>query len=712
MRLAVAALAALALALTGITYVPPSGGPPENLPPSVDAGGPYTVYIDDCTTLAPIVSDPEDDALAFAWGFTAGDGEDEACENATFDPSSTVEAPDLCIPSGAPEGACTLALAVSDGENDPELDTASLTVAEAPEFVLTTEVLASRTSGVAPFAVRFTGHADCDANETSGEWVDQRDCLYFWDFGDPESPDYEYGARAKAGLASPSNQRIGFVSGHVYTEPDTYTATLTTTNLNLDQGQDTQAITVSAWGGTTFCVSSSGTFTDCPGGATQITSSDFDDALAGNSNCNADAAATRCLFRCGETFASSTAVSLAAGPGIIGHFGTCTGSNFPIVTGSGVALNLNDDWRIWGLDFNGQGLNGNGTDNVLLYETTIRNSGGTGGLVAFGAGQDGLYLVRSVIDNTGTSGGAPAGLYAMHSDLVIAGSRVSNSGTTNGHNARIGLNDDNAIIASEFGPSVAGNSLKLVSEGNLCTQQERIYLGDGVLRRSASNEGMPIRGQYCNGSGTDCGDDAAHPIDRLIMEGWLATGPDDETQSAVDGSKIAISLGTIVNAAIRNNVVDLTAGWANGIWFRNYTIGKLPSACGDIDVPVIGSESVFANNTAVYSLGTNPADDETVFNVESIHSAQFFGNVMYTEVSGRWGAPFVCSGTCSPESDNVRVTSNPFVGSHPFVDIDDAMIGSGSALIGQGLDDDAVWFDAFGRARGTTFDAGAFEYVP
>ena len=187
-------------------------------------------------------------------------------------------------------------------------------------------VTAPRTSCAAPCAIFFDARGSSDADLSRD--AEFADLIYSWDFGDPDSGDWEQGARAGTGTPHSRNVDTGFVAGHVYENPGTYTATLTVSD---GTSSDTDSIVVqiqdpnTVWpGSNTVCISSSGMPSagagGCPSGAATVQTSDYDQAMFSN-NCNS--AARRCLFKRGDQFTGSTTVTMtSSGPTLIGAYGS------------------------------------------------------------------------------------------------------------------------------------------------------------------------------------------------------------------------------------------------------------------------------------------------------------------------------------------------------------------------------------------------------
>lgn len=144
---------------------------------------------------------------------------------------------------------------------------------------------------------------------------------YYWDFDDPEVTGQTWrNGRSRDHETYP-------IASHVFECPDgpcTRTISVTVADWENNVAQAEVTITVpdedTAWGpSATDCVSTSGTFTDCPAGADHVTSSDFDATLQ-------TATAKRTLYRCGESFAASAAPNVSQGTGygsLMGGFGDC-----------------------------------------------------------------------------------------------------------------------------------------------------------------------------------------------------------------------------------------------------------------------------------------------------------------------------------------------------------------------------------------------------
>jgi len=139
----------------------------------------------------------------------------------------------------------------------------------------TINALASRLTGVAPLIVHFetigvVGVAQ--PPEVAGR-REYADFSYAWGFDDPDAGVWGISGKSK-------NTDYGYVAGHVFETPGTYTVVvLVTDGVTVFESHD---VTITVTDPDTFysttntiCVSTSGDFTGCPIGATQVTSSAF-----------------------------------------------------------------------------------------------------------------------------------------------------------------------------------------------------------------------------------------------------------------------------------------------------------------------------------------------------------------------------------------------------------------------------------------------------
>ena len=223
---------------------------------------------------------------------------------------------------------------------------------------LSVSLVPSRTSGVAPLSVFFDASGTTDASVTSRPF---HDLEYRWDFGDPLGSPVS-GTTWATGSGAGSNSRnaaLGPVAAHVFEVPGTYTVALSVFD-GINSANAETTVTVSdpeaVFAGTsTVCFSASGTFTGCPSGATQVTTSDFVAAIAAH-----QATGKRLLFRRTETFTAASSASITAtGPGLVGAFGTGVAPRVQMSGATAILLMSSPatpdigDWRVMDLELDG-----------------------------------------------------------------------------------------------------------------------------------------------------------------------------------------------------------------------------------------------------------------------------------------------------------------------------------------------------------------------
>lgn len=214
---------------------------------------------------------------------------------------------------------------------------------------------ASRDAGcVAPCAVFFDATATSDPS-TDAPFLDLD---HRWDFGDERGESW-----AVSGL--PRNTAVGGIAGHLYTQPGTFTVTLTVTNRMGAHSTARQQVRIDDpervfAGDKTVCVSVSGDFGGCPAGAAHARSGDFDAVLA-------NAPGRRTLLRRGESFDWDRPVRLvdATGRGAsLGAFGSGTQrAKLRASAGSRVMIDPGNDWRVAHVE-----LEGGGSDRSAIDE--------------------------------------------------------------------------------------------------------------------------------------------------------------------------------------------------------------------------------------------------------------------------------------------------------------------------------------------------------
>jgi len=234
---------------------------------------------------------------------------------------------------------------------------------------LTLKVTQPRTTGVAPFLAFFDATTTTETATIGGVNSTFNDVYYTWDFGDTGISGQGTWANGANGI-NQKNKATGPVAAHLYVLP---TASTTDTNYTAQvwatDGTNiatcTVPVTVFAPSGTTngfsaantFCASTSGTFTSCPGAtANNLTTASAATALGHL------ASGKRVLFRCGETFTGTFNIPNTVTKASIGAYGGCENisTNRPIFTGSinwlagaSTQTAVPTDVRVADLDFEG-----------------------------------------------------------------------------------------------------------------------------------------------------------------------------------------------------------------------------------------------------------------------------------------------------------------------------------------------------------------------
>jgi hypothetical protein len=220
---------------------------------------------------------------------------------------------------------------------------------------------ANRTSGVAPLGVFFDA-----VDTTSPVWQSgvvqpsgekYATFQYEWDFGDPASGTWTTTGNSR-------NAATGYTAAHVFESPGTYTVSLKVTDPASNVSTYVQTITVTAISGTVHYVDAvSGNDSNdglTPSTAWRTVAKGFASGIATNASL---------LFKRGQTHTSTGATPVqAAGPGIIGAYGTGAKPTFQITDATGPIALYNSDWRI--MDLNLVGVN--------VYDATAVDFYGSG----------------------------------------------------------------------------------------------------------------------------------------------------------------------------------------------------------------------------------------------------------------------------------------------------------------------------------------------
>ncbi|MEK7706124.1 MAG: PKD domain-containing protein, partial [Myxococcota bacterium] len=456
-------------------------------------------------------------------------------------------------------------------------------------------LVAARSSGVAPLAVFFDASGTTDATVTSRPF---HDLEYRWDFGDPAGSPVSgttWGAGSGAGV-NDRNFATGPVASHVFETPGIYTVTVTAFDGTNTAATDTtitvQNPNVVFVGDNTTCFSTSGTFTGCPAGATQVTTSSFATAVS-----TYQASGKRLLFRRGETFVAASAARInTTGPGIVGAFGTgaapvvqMTGNATVLVISSSTTPTLKD-WRVMDLEVDGSSgdntiaVSADGGFNQMLglrlnvHDAFRGVSAGPSILDWYnnnGNPGHAIYEDWAVVDSTITP--MPNGCVTCGWSIAVAGLRtsiqgnISGSALTGGPERIRGACLTKSVIANNSVAGGADNEVWLFgvdwttagvcNPGGVGTYAEQIIMADNKMTGGSS--AWMVRVTPENG-----GDDA-RLRDMIVERNWFISGAG--TQMAVNSDA--------AESTFRNNIFDTTADIYHGCLAVNQW-GSAPAPYG------------------------------------------------------------------------------------------------------------------------------------
>jgi hypothetical protein len=571
--------------------------------------------------------------------------------------------------------------------------TISATFSAAQAGGISLSLVPARTSGVAPLAVFFDASGTTDVGVTTRPF---HDLEYTWDFGDPvvgTTGTWAYGAQP--GVSS-KNSATGPVAAHVFEKSGTYTVSVTAFD-GTNTVTTSKTITVDdpelVFAGTkTACVSTSGTFTGCPVGASQVTTSSFTTAMA-----NISGTVKRVLFRAGETWTTTAGVQISqAGSGYIGSFGTGTkpvirygsGSNYSIIDFS------SDDWRAMDLAIDGGGLvNGvsafwnGGRAQITLLRNDVTNSNGAfdtdnGSAMSGGTNSD-QYTIQNCTSNgiNGTSGTVNAWIFGTR--LAFQGNFLDNQATVDGGGNPLWGGEHvlrfpkviKGVIANNSlqNPGKAKALLKLHSSNLLSSQAvwdgtytEKVVISDNVFVGSSIGA-WPLAIASQNSSYDE-------RLRDIITERNYFTGPQSGLMMEENTSAITVrnnifnmdSTSVYPDAmAVGGNLVTSPNDWMN---FYNNTI-YTASASSQIYSLYISSSGlvitmknnllVTPNNTARMSTGTAASITQSNNFLSRTPSAVFVNGspTVSADYALKSGSPAIGAGTPIPVWDDfVRAT--------------------------------------------------------
>jgi PKD repeat protein len=421
----------------------------------------------------------------------------------------------------------------------------------------------------APLAVFFSARGTtCTTGECDNQPIENEAfhaLSYQWSFGDSGS-----GTWAASGQSR--NVEYGPLAIHVFDRPGTYNVQLTVRS-NTEALPRTVTVYVddpnTVWSGKTRCISSSGNFTGCPSGATQVTSSSYGSATA-----TALAAGDRrILFRGGETFALDATPSLPNGPGMIGSYGSgkaringVGGAQDFVRQGSSVA-----DWRFVDLEvlqavsgtswvnnlIQREGSGGSVTTNFLWYKIK-RLTGDTAILdvheTTGSYGSPGTFIVESEIGSGGT---ANTFFFSTVGGGMIGNKLGSPAGNVN-HLYRIQPRFRELLIAHNEFACCAESDMTI--RGHVNGVSDFAVLRQNLVRSGSNTHGWSIWPEY--------NEKDARMRDIIIENNRLESG----NEMTIAARSVTVRNNLLFNSNIEPTTAhgcSLPAGWVSDIMIYN-----------------------------------------------------------------------------------------------------------------------------------------------
>jgi hypothetical protein len=539
-----------------------------------------------------------------------------------------------------------------------------------------TMTCATRTTGTAPLGVVFdavdatTAGGIAPFNWTSGVYqpADYEGTLYEWDFGDSTA-----GTWVQTGL--PRNTATGYVTGHLYETPGTYTATLTITPADGVARAYTQSITVSAFSGTTYYVAINGS--DSNNGTS--TSTPFLTVAKGLSMAGPN---VRILFRRGDTFTHTTTNVTAAGPGIIGAYGS---GNKPVLNSSGGISVSASDWRIMDVELVDTG-SANSWGLILSTETRTDNVSfirckTTGYYVGLGWSEWGTVFTNphagTVIWECELNSPTTNGTYVGGYHLVLLGNNIHDIGSSHvvrcwkGHKAAISHN-------RLWNPGPTRHAIKLHSPLASSNYPDTRYVSitDNLVRGTIWSVAI--------GPQDAQSDERVHNV---VYERNRHYG---ESSVQID------VLVEARNVLVRNNILDGTGASSEyvgvAVWQRG--VEPTPDSVRVLHNTIVRNDSsVSAYALSVQSVATN---------------VTLVGNIVSAPLTTTKAAVTGTAGSGFTNTNNI-VSNTP-----GFTDAagGNYTLSSWGAAVGASVVRTDVRLDYIGARRDASPDAGAFEYMP
>lgn len=556
------------------------------------------------------------------------------------------------------------------------------------------QIVANRVSGVAPLAVFFEAVVAPDSLRPRPF----HDLAYCWDFGDSSSGHFTATGHSK-------NQARGAVAGHVFERPGVYTIKVRARDsTRMETGGSIQVSVQdpdSAFSGDrTTCFSTSGDFTGCPVGASQVSDSSINAALGPRV-----ATGRRLLLRRGDTFSGSGMRINVPGPGTVGAFGS--GAK-PIILATGEVFPISDrvpnvsDWRIMDLDVRGRGnadasiATVAGRASHLLF-LRVRGDSLGGGLHASSSiidywnangypGHDIVdgYTIQECELTDLVGGGGHNFSFIASRRFLFLGNRYWNS-TGGEHVLRTPWIERGFLAANDLGGAPAPRHVvkmhapKFAEAGvGMGKYTEKVILSDNVFRGDGGHQWTVAIGPQ-----NDQFDERVRDV--LVERNQFTSGP-------------AVQMALLLwaqDVSVRNNLFDRGAF-------------NICMEVGPRGIEPPPRRVVLANNTC-RSTGPAPRLASLAATADQV---SVFGNLLAGAQAGQMlaggGAAAAISG------NNLATTAAGFAATSP-VAWWDFRPGTSSPALGAGSPAFARFWDFEGRERGGAGnppEAGAFEFDP
>lgn len=576
-------------------------------------------------------------------------------------------------------------------------------VAEPANAQITPQFSATRTTGVAPLGVFFdatsTTHSDASLDEFN-------DLTYSWNFGDDPTTAWTISGRS-------ANRADGPVAAHLFENPGIYTVTLVVRDGMGGQVSTSATVNVldagsSFSGSATRCFSTSGSFSGCPTGAQQITTTNFSSAV--NTHKGRD---RRLLFRRGETFSAGNGIAISdLGPGLIGAFGSGSAPRVNVSGGMTLFSFGNQsapagcaDWRIQDLQFLRVGSASNsfligqqGTCNNLTFNRLTASG--------FVSAMDFGGSILSWWNRNGFPGHtAPSGVF-------VVGTRFSDHATP-----AEGGSDNHAISWNVQRSAILGSDISQqfhVIRSGFC---QKCVISDSRVAGPTARTGQILKfhGPGDGGPGSigfgEYSEDvilSANRFENFNGDWMTGFGP----QNSTTDERVRRVIIEANHFTANTNTQALVLLWASHSAVRN-NLFLLSSPLGSTAVRVTrrGIEPAprlnrIDNNTC-YSSTSSPS---TCVEISAAGvDARVRNNLLYAPVASSRAVVSGTGGGAPVVAGNLIASANPFLSDSPQTPGDFAL-ASGTAAAGGGVPVLSLLRDFFGGERSSPWSVGFHEF--